>query len=62
VKKIILNFKLISRNKNYINFNNPISLSLGLKIIKSSPRNPLIKKGYAIVPRAHPSFPNCLGF
>jgi len=60
-EKIILNFKLISRNKNYINFNNPLSLSLGLKIIKSSPRNPLIK-GYAIVPRAHPNFLNCLGF
>jgi hypothetical protein len=38
VEKVILNFKLISSDKNYLEFN--ISLTLCLKIRKSPPRNP----------------------
>jgi len=51
VKKVVLNFKSISCHKNYSNVDT--SFTLGLKVIKSIPRNPLIQ-GFL---RGCPDFP-----
>ncbi len=52
-KKIVLNFQWIFHDRNYSKFN--ITLTLSLKYMKISPRNPLIK-GFLPIPRDFPIF------
>jgi len=59
VEKVILYFKLISSDKNYLEFN--ISLTLCLKIRNRLQEIPLIK-GFSAVPRALPSFTKIFSF